>query len=155
PSPGSATNPGYTYRLPLWSVFPYNVSPPALGIARGPLEAYVEYMGSRADRAELAQRHLRISESAAEINPPEALWLKHATNLERVGREFGPWPRLMLATMRRDLAFATMLCTRAVDRLALAIGAHGMLDDTPFQRAFRDVHAVANHGANGWDIQAI
>jgi alkylation response protein AidB-like acyl-CoA dehydrogenase len=48
-----------------------------------------------------------------------------------------------------------MLCTRAVDRLAATVGAHGMLEDTPIQRAFRDVHAVANHGANNWDLQAV
>jgi alkylation response protein AidB-like acyl-CoA dehydrogenase len=62
---------------------------------------------------------------------------------------------LLQAKLRRDLAYSTMLCTRAVDRLASAVGAHGMLEDTPIQRAFRDVHAVANHGANNWDLQAV
>ena len=52
------------------------------------------------------------------------------------------------AKLRRDLAYSTMLCTRAVDRLASAVGAHGMLEDTPIQRAFCDVRAVSNHGAN-------
>ena len=47
------------------------------------------------------------------------------------------------------------LRVRAVDRLATAVGAHGMLEDTPIQRAFRDVHAVANHGANNWDVTAV
>ena len=61
----------------------------------------------------------------------------------------------MLARFRRDLAYATLLCTRAVDRLAVAVGAHGMLEHTPIQRAFRDVHAIANHAANNWDAQAI
>jgi Acyl-CoA dehydrogenase, C-terminal domain len=36
----------------------------------------------------------------------------------------------------RDLAYSTILCTRAVDRLASAVGAHGILEDTPIQRAF-------------------
>ena len=155
PSPGSASNPGYIYRLPLWSFFPYNVSTPALGIARGALESYVDYMASRPDRANLVQRHLRISESAAEIDAAAALWLANAAQIERLGRTYGPWERLFLSKVRRDMAFATMLCVRAVDRLIVAVGAHGMLDDTPIQRAFRDVHGVANHGANGWDLQAI
>ena len=155
PTPGSAINPSYNYRLPLWSVFPYNVTTPALGIARGAIDAYVAYMGSRPERANMVQRQLRISESGAEVDAAEALWLSNAATLERLGPTGGPWPQLLLAKFRRDLAYATMLCTRAVDRLAVAVGAHGMLEDTPVQRAFRDVHAVANHGANNWDLQAI
>jgi 3-hydroxy-9,10-secoandrosta-1,3,5(10)-triene-9,17-dione monooxygenase len=155
PTPGSTLNPGYNYRLPLWSVFPYNVSTPALGIARGAIDAYVEYMGSRPDRANLVQRQLRISESAVEVDAAEALWLTNALTLERIGPAFGPWSPLLQAKLRRDLAYATLLCVRAVDRLTVALGAHGMLEDTPVQRAFRDVHAVANHGANNWDLQAV
>jgi 3-hydroxy-9,10-secoandrosta-1,3,5(10)-triene-9,17-dione monooxygenase len=155
PTPGSASNPGYIYQLPLWSVFPYNVSAPSLGIARGAINAYVEYLGSRPERANLVQRQLRIAESAAEADAAEALWLSDAAELERLGPSRGPWPPLLLAKIRRDLAYATMLCVRAVDRLANAVGAHGMLEDTPIQRAFRDVHAVANHGANNWDLTAV
>ena len=155
PTPGSALNPGYNYRLPLWSVFPYNVSTPALGIARGAIDAYVAYMGSRPERANMVQRQMRISESAAEVDAAEALWLANASTLERVGPSGGPWTATFLAKLRRDLAFSTMLCTRAVDRLAAALGAHGMMEDTPVQRAFRDVHGVANHGANNWDVQAV
>jgi len=155
PTPGSGLNPGYNYRLPLWSVFPYNVSTPALGIARGALQAYVAYLGSRPERAEMVQRQLRVAESAAEIDAAEALWLSNAAALERTGPGFGPWPSAFLGKLRRDLAFSTRLCVRAVDRLVDALGAHGMMEDTPVQRAFRDVHAVANHGANNWDLQAV
>jgi 3-hydroxy-9,10-secoandrosta-1,3,5(10)-triene-9,17-dione monooxygenase len=155
PTPGSELNPGYMYRLPLWSVFPYNVSTPALGIGRGALNAFVEYLASRPERANMVQRQLRISESAAELDAAEALWLSNAATLECVGPAGGPWSSALQARLRRDLAFSTMLCTRAVDRLAAAAGAHGMMQDTPLQRAFRDVHGVANHGANNWDVQAI
>jgi alkylation response protein AidB-like acyl-CoA dehydrogenase len=103
----------------------------------------------------MVQRQLRIAESAAEVDAAEALWLSNAAALERLGPSAGPWPPLLLAKMRRDLAYATMLCARAVDRLVAAVGAHGMLEDTPIQRAFRDVHAVANHGANNWDLMAV
>jgi 3-hydroxy-9,10-secoandrosta-1,3,5(10)-triene-9,17-dione monooxygenase len=155
PTPGSSLNPSYNYRLPLWSVFPYNVSTPALGIAGGAIEAYVEYMGSRPERANMVQRQLRISESAAEVDAAEALWLSNAATLERLGPGGGPWSAKLQAKLRRDHAFSTMLCVRAVDRLAAAAGAHGMMEDTPLQRAFRDVHGVANHGGNNWDVQAV
>jgi hypothetical protein len=95
---------------------------------------------SRPERANLAQRHLRISEFAA-----EALWRSSAATLERLGPTGGPWSTRFQAKLRRDLVFSTMLCTRAVDRLAAALGAHRMMEDTPAQRAFRDVHAVAIH----------
>lgn len=155
PTPGSTTNPGYIYRLPLMPVFPYNVSTPALGIARGALDAFVRYMASRPERANMVQRQLRIAESAAELDAAEALWLADAASIEQIGRAGDFWSAVLLAKIRRDLAFSTMLCVRAVDRLVLAVGAHGMLDDTPVQRAFRDVHAVANHGANNWDLMAV
>ena len=103
----------------------------------------------------MPQRQLRISESAAEVDAAEALWLSSAATLERLGPSGGPWTPVLQAKLRRDLAYSTMLCARAVDRVATAVGAHGMLEDTPIQRAFRDVHAVANHGANNWDVQAV
>jgi alkylation response protein AidB-like acyl-CoA dehydrogenase len=103
----------------------------------------------------MPQRQMRIAESAAEIDAAHAVWLANAAEIERLGPSGGPWPASVLARFRRDLAYASLLCTRAVDRLAEAVGAHGMLEHTPIQRAFRDVHAVANHAANNWDAQAI
>jgi 3-hydroxy-9,10-secoandrosta-1,3,5(10)-triene-9,17-dione monooxygenase len=155
PTPGSAANSGYIYRLPLFPVFSYNVSTPALGIARGALEAYIQTSATRPERAEQPLRQLRIAESAAEIDAAQAVWLTNAANIERIGQSGGAWPSGTLARVRRDAAFATSLCVRAVDRLTLAVGAHGIADDSPIQRAWRDVHAVANHTGNNWDLQAV
>jgi hypothetical protein len=46
---------------------------------------------------------------------------------------------------KRDLAYADVLWTRAVDRLVTAVGAHGVLESNPIHRASHDVHALANH----------
>jgi alkylation response protein AidB-like acyl-CoA dehydrogenase len=154
PLPGWSVNPGYIYQLPQ-ELFPFNVTTPALGIARGALDAFVGYLAGRPDRANLVQRHLRIAESSAEIDAAEALLLADSAEIERRGRAGGPWTPEFLARLRRDVSYAVVLCTRAVDRLASAVGAHGLAHDSAFQRAFRDVHAVANHAGANWDLHSI
>ena len=47
------------------------------------------------------------------------------------------------------------LCAQAVDRLSTAVGANGMRDDNPVQRASRDIHAIANHAVNNWELHAL
>ncbi|MBV9597045.1 MAG: hypothetical protein JOZ87_09275 [Chloroflexi bacterium] len=69
------------------------------------------------------------SEAQYAVWAAEALWLADAS-LERIGRAGDTWSAVLLAKLRAILRFATTLCVRAVDRLALAVGAHGMLDDT-------------------------
>ena len=154
PLPGWSVNPGYIYRLPQ-ELFPFNVTTPALGIARGALDAFVAYLAGRPDRASMVQRQQRIAESAAEIDAAEALLLADSLEIERRGRAGGPWSPDFLARVRRDVSYAVVLCIRAVDRLAPAVGAHGLAHDSAFQRAFRDVHAVANHIGGNWDLHSI
>jgi 3-hydroxy-9,10-secoandrosta-1,3,5(10)-triene-9,17-dione monooxygenase len=151
PTPGSAVNASPIYRLPLWPIFPFNISTPALGIARGALQAYIEYMGSRPERANMVQRQLRIAESAAEIDAAGALLRTNSEVLSRCIASGETPDQTFLAKSTRDTSFAVKLCLQAVTRLAAAVGAHGMMVDTPIQRALRDTHAIANHAANSFD----
>ena len=153
PTPGSAVNPFYIYRLPLYPVFPFNVASPALGIARGAIEAYIDQMAARPERASMPQIQLRIAESSAEVDAATALLRADVTEMERAGRAGQPLPPDLLDRVRRDLSYSVVICTRAVERLATALGAHGMPDANPVQRALRDVHAIGNHGGNQWDVQ--
>ena len=139
------------YRLPLWPIFPFNVSTPVLGVARGALEAYIEYMGSRPERANMPQRQLRIAESACEIDAALALLRANSDILSSAIHAGEPLDPGFLSKSTRDTSYAVKLCVQAVNRLADAVGAHGMLADTPIQRALRDVHAIANHAANSFD----
>ena len=54
---------------------------------------------------------------------------------------------------RRDNAFAAQLSVRAVDRIYPLRGGAGLASDDPIQRAWRDVHAIAQHIALIWDLQ--
>jgi alkylation response protein AidB-like acyl-CoA dehydrogenase len=58
------------------------------------------------------------------------------------------------ATWRRDLGYAAMLCSRAMERIFPLLGGRGLAAGDPVQRAWRDVHAVGHHIALVWDVQA-
>jgi 3-hydroxy-9,10-secoandrosta-1,3,5(10)-triene-9,17-dione monooxygenase len=150
--PGATVNECYIYRLPVVPVFPYNVAPPAYGVARGILDTFVEQTAGRPDRVNDPAKHARIAESAAEIDAAAALLAANAAEFKRLTEAAEPFGPEHEARYRRDLAFAVQLCVRAVDRLAVALGAHGMLETNPVNRGLRDIHAIANHVGVAWDI---
>jgi 3-hydroxy-9,10-secoandrosta-1,3,5(10)-triene-9,17-dione monooxygenase len=155
PTPGSQINDGYIYKLPLNGCFPFNIAPPAIGVARGAIDDFVAVTGARPDRANQPAKQLRIAESAAEVDAAEALLLEDASRIRAIGAAREPLPPHFQARLGRDLSFAASLCLRAVDRLAAVLGAHGMDDSHPVQRACRDIHAISNHIAVSWDMAGL
>jgi 3-hydroxy-9,10-secoandrosta-1,3,5(10)-triene-9,17-dione monooxygenase len=151
PTPGSELHGSHIYRLPLWSVFSYNIGCPALGMARRAVEEYLRQTGARPDKDAAQGRHARAAESAADVDAAEALLLADAAEITRLGKGGEPIPVQTRARWRRNVSYAVMVWTRAVDRLIASVGAHGLQDDSPMQRAFRDIHAVGNHTGLNWD----
>jgi 3-hydroxy-9,10-secoandrosta-1,3,5(10)-triene-9,17-dione monooxygenase len=155
PTPGSPLSQSHIYRLPLWTLFGFNIGVPAIGIARGAVQAYVQQTAARADNPSAQGKHARIAESSAEVDAAEALLQADADLITRLGREGQTQFPLPLRTrFHRDLAYAGQVCARAVDRLTLSVGAHNIDEDNPVHRASRDVHAVANHVGLQWDAHA-
>jgi alkylation response protein AidB-like acyl-CoA dehydrogenase len=56
---------------------------------------------------------------------------------------------------RLNVGYAAKLCVQAVERLMPVVGGRGLEFSHAFQRAWRDVHAVAQHIALVWDVQAL
>ena len=79
-APGASVHASGIYRTPVWSIFPFCISSPAAGIARGALEAYVAEMKIREghiDHAPLAKKpniQMRVSEAAAMIDAADLLY---------------------------------------------------------------------------------
>lgn len=155
PTPGSAINASHIYRLPLWPIFPFNVSTPVLGIARGALHAYIDYAASRPDRIKSEQEQVRIAQSACEIDSALALLRANSEYLSECIHAGVTPEAAFLARSSRDTSYAVAQCVQAIDRLIVHVGAHGMADDNPVQRASRDAHAVANHRANTFDNSGV
>lgn len=155
PTPGSLVNPNPMYALPLAGFFFFNVTTEALGIARGAIDAFADQLARRGDRPNLYGRHLRLAESAAEVDAAEALIRSDVERIDRILHAGVPVEPAFQAKLGRDLSFMVRLCSQAVDRLTAAVGANGMDDDNPVHRASRDIHAIANHAVNNWEHQAL
>jgi len=161
PTPGSAINGGHIYRMPLYAVFPFNIFAPAVGIARGAVEAFVERtrglvaVTSGLRVAELTNVQARISEAAVEIDCAEMLARRGREEINAIARA-GETPTIeQRVRYRRDVSYAATLCLRAVDRIVTIAGAHGLQEDTVEQRAFRDIRAVNQQIALMWDVNAL
>ena len=158
PTPGSAVNPNPIYRMPLFSLFGKGIVAPAIGIARGALEATIEGLkirrmqsGSRVAEEPTAQ--LRVGEAAAEI---DAAWTILGRDCSEVHQraEAGEVPSVEERhRWRRNDSYAGNVCVRAVDRLMALQGAYGNAEKSPIQRFRRDIQTVASHIALAWDAQ--
>ncbi len=157
-APGSTHNDCHIFRLPLMAVFPFNLCAPIIGMTRGMIEQFIERQTSRVSRysnarvADFPMVQYRLSEASAEVDCAELLYRRNAEEINRLGRKGDSIPLMNRVRYRRDLAYAATLCLRAVDRVSAMLGAHGLVEDAPEQRAFRDVHAASQQIALKWDV---
>jgi 3-hydroxy-9,10-secoandrosta-1,3,5(10)-triene-9,17-dione monooxygenase len=159
PTAGSALHPGPLFRMPLFALFAHGIVGPAVGMALGALDCVVEPMrGARLSQGGLKVGdqptvQVRLAEASAEIDAARAL-LKAASDEATALAVRDALPTLeQRVRWRRNGAYAGTLCLRAVERLHPLAGANGLADSSPFQRAFRDVHAACAHIALTWDVQ--
>jgi 3-hydroxy-9,10-secoandrosta-1,3,5(10)-triene-9,17-dione monooxygenase len=149
-----AVNDAPLYRLPFGLVFSYTLGAVAIGAAAGALASFREQQQRRVnirDRSRAAEdpfTHWRLAESAAEIDTARDRMLDNFAAMMRLARAGETIPLSFRARVRWDAGKATDWAVRAVDRLMMASGGHGIFLDNPIQRAWRDVHAMQAHSSN-------
>jgi 3-hydroxy-9,10-secoandrosta-1,3,5(10)-triene-9,17-dione monooxygenase len=148
-----------SYRVPLFSLLPFTLVAPVLGMARGMVETFAEQLRGRRrrDDSELTYAvasQLRLAESSAEVDAAlGVLRLNTREILDRAAR--GEMPTLLdRARYRRDHAFMVKLGVRAINRLFEESGGHALLDSNPLQRFHRDAVAASQHFGTRWDENA-
>jgi 3-hydroxy-9,10-secoandrosta-1,3,5(10)-triene-9,17-dione monooxygenase len=156
-TPGSITNPGALYALPVFSLFPFVLSGVALGNAQACLDDYVETARHRAstyNRAKLGDlqtTQIKIAEASAKIDAARLIMRRTCIDAMADARR-GEIPDMAEKTRyRRDGAYAVNLCTEAVSQLFAASGARGLYTGGALQRQFRDAHAINAHFAFNFD----
>lgn len=131
---------------------------PALGAARGALEAWSAWVAGKSEVAMGRTVHARdrssvqaaLTRSAAAIDAT-GLLMERIADVADSGR---PVPAGTIARSHRDYAVAAEYLAEAVERLFRASGARGQLEGSPVERSWRDVHAAAAHAALQFDSNA-
>ena len=157
-TPGSDAHNSYLYRLPLFAVFPFNIIGPALGAARGALDAVIVDLTSRqsvtgADLSRVATVHQRIGKATALLDAADAVTAQLRGEIVSKGKAGEVFEMAERGRYRLNLGHVAQNCCDAVDTLLPLTGGRGLETSHPMQRAWRDVHAVSQHIGLVWDLQ--
>ena len=151
--PGAHLHDGYIYGVEFLPYFRSLLLGPLLGAAHGAMQDYLSVTKSRIGQmfgesiVDQAPVQIRIAESALELRCAEMLCRNVTGILAGHGEERRHLSGVKRINHVRDMAYIALLCRRSVDRLASMMGASGQTDNSPVQRHFRDVSAMAAHGS--------
>jgi len=159
--PGTETNNNPLYRQPTLAVVPHCLVAPALGMARGALEAFKEQAAGRTTRGAVAGGNNKMSEFiTVQMRVAEATASIDAAQL-MIHRDINETLATVAAGKRADIAlrmrnrlthsFATKLLVQAVDAVFIAAGGAALGLRHPVQRFWRDIHAASSHISLNWD----
>jgi 3-hydroxy-9,10-secoandrosta-1,3,5(10)-triene-9,17-dione monooxygenase len=143
------------YRVPFASIHGIALTSPLLGAAEGAYDYHLDRMrqrtrlshGGRAFSADgsapaaVARGAGEIDASVLQIDRDLRELMDHASRNERI-------PIELRLRARRDQVRGTERAVEAMDLLLKAAGGHGVQNDNPIQRGWRDVHTGAAHVVN-------
>jgi 3-hydroxy-9,10-secoandrosta-1,3,5(10)-triene-9,17-dione monooxygenase len=160
PTPGSKTNPGPLYKLPVFAAFPHIPAAAGLGAAQAAVDDAIAATKKRVSSytgqsmAELTPVQIKLAEADAAVDAARLLLLDNCDEMMAIAEADRPFDLATRARYRRDGAYAAKLFTQAVDLCVQVTGAAGLYNRNPMQRYFRDVHAVLQHISVVWDVSA-
>ncbi len=160
-APGAKAHASALYRAPVWPVFTLGICAPAVGVARGALESFVNESKTRvygmdySAQAKNPAVQLRVAEASAMIDSADLLYQR---SLDEIIGKIMAGETLSMedrVRSRRDQAFAVRTAKAAVQLLLDAQGGRGLFDASHVQRAVRDLQAISAHLMAGWDMPAL
>jgi alkylation response protein AidB-like acyl-CoA dehydrogenase len=158
--PGARVNRATLYRIPIFSAVSICLAAPALGIASGVLDDYIESTRQRSTvggihklpkkMAELPGIQLRLAEAACAIDAARVVFLRDCQEV-LASVENGGLSLKQRVRNKADMSYAVTLATGAVDKLFKSTGGHGLDRNNRIQRAWRDINGAAAHISLNWD----
>jgi alkylation response protein AidB-like acyl-CoA dehydrogenase len=144
-APGQQINTNPMYCAISWANFTAAMAAPALGVARGFLNAFRERLRSKSSTIDdgFTVNMARFAQASAMVDSVHAMTLQNAVNYARVpAREVSQAVR---ARCRRDQAFTAQTARNAVNLLYEEGGGGSLFESSELQRYWRDVNAAAAH----------
>ena len=144
---GSAIHENPMYNKPFMTYGGHAMVAPAIGIARGVVEAWQDHVRTKANSYTQEQvagalpMQLVLAESATKIDCADLL-VRRALTMAESEHEVTLEDRVR---NRRDITYSTRLLVSAVNDLMGMAGAGALRSESPIQRGWRDVRAVACH----------
>ncbi|MBV9578811.1 MAG: acyl-CoA dehydrogenase family protein [Chloroflexi bacterium] len=154
-APGRQINTHPMYGAISSANFTAAMAAPAVGAARGFLQAYEERLRSKSANVDdgLLVNMARYAQAVAQVDSVHATGLQNAQRYRCL-----PAPEVTAearAKCRRDQAFTAQTCRKTINMLYEECGGSGLFESSDFQRLWRDTNAAAAHHGLTWDWHAV
>jgi len=160
--PGAAVNKNDLWKVPFFAAISICLCAPAMGMALGVLETYIEQVGVRKTRgaalsqpqsmADFPTIQVRVAEAAAAIDAARNLVARDCAEIMRVMAEGRPLTTEERARNKGNLSYAVKLSRQATDLLFESVGGAGLSNENVTQRFWRDLHSASKHISLNWDM---
>jgi alkylation response protein AidB-like acyl-CoA dehydrogenase len=150
-APGRQINPHPMYGAISSANFTAAMAAPAVGAARGFLQAFQERLRSKSSNVDdgLLINMSRFARAVAQVDAVHAVSLQNASRYRCLpAAEVDSQDR---AKCRRDQAFTAQACRKSINMLYEECGGSGLFESSDFQRLWRDTNAAAAHHGLTWD----
>lgn len=146
-------------KSPRSRIAPFVNSAPIVGMALGAVDSFTDVardLRRRSGRiSESETVKLALAESAAEADAARMMIESDTSEVMQRVRAGEPISDSLQVRLLRDAAYVGRLSRQAIDRLHLAVGASGIFDTHPLQRALRDVHTGLAQASMHWEARAV
>ena len=135
------------YRIPIPVLLGWELVATMVGIAIGMVEEFTDRFTGTSGPGRTADSggvQIRLSQASAEVAAAHALLRADIQETFAKAGQGEKFSTLERARYRRDKAFVTQTCLRAVNGLFDLTGGHALFDSAALQRHHRDAQAVAH-----------
>ncbi len=160
-TPGAKVNSRPLYKTPFFACSSYCLISPAIGIAKGALEKFIEEIGPsevkslRGQSSNLAEHYpvqTRVSEASALIDAAKLIVTEDCKIMSEIINTNQIMSTEQKLKNKRNQVLATQFLKKAIDLLVGATGTKGLLKSNTIQLAAQNIHAIGTHITLNYDI---